>query len=164
MLNIPSRFIACDTWSTATRVRQTRCGDATTVGEPRARRARRAAMTESTPREEPDVTQLPLEERLGHKVASCGLCVLMQQWKARLSAYEELATAFAKADGSARDEYVRRGDVLYAMVTDANAIAQEKGIEAVSVFVTQGGTAAGQYVGDGAELTQNARGCASRRI
>ncbi|WFD06209.1 hypothetical protein MVES1_001551 [Malassezia vespertilionis] len=71
---------------------------------------------------------------------------LQQLWKARVSAYEELARTFAQTaaeNDPVIAEYVRQPDVLRAMVLDANAAAQEKGVEAVKAFVQYGGRAAG---------------------
>ncbi|WFD30660.1 hypothetical protein MSPP1_001681 [Malassezia sp. CBS 17886] len=78
-----------------------------------------------------DVAGAPLAERLVSKV-----------WKVRLSAYEELAGALAATatEGDPLfDEYARQPDALRAMVLDANAAAQEKGVEAVLALVQHGG-------------------------
>lgn len=73
--------------------------------------------------------------------------LLLQAWKARVSAYEELTKKFAGTpdDGDpAFRPYVRNPDILKAMVTDANMVAQEKGVYAVTEFVRCGGKAAGR--------------------
>lgn len=75
------------------------------------------------PPPEEDFSILPVAERLEHK-----------NWKARLSGYETLIKTF-QATASDNDpvfrSYVSNSDLLKKMVTDANAVAQEKGVEAV---------------------------------
>lgn len=72
---------------------------------------------------------------------------LFQNWKARVSAYEELSKSFA---ASAYDTdaifkpYTRNASLLKAMVVDSNAVAQEKGVAAVCDFVRYGGREAGR--------------------
>ncbi|EST07076.1 CLASP N-terminal domain protein [Kalmanozyma brasiliensis GHG001] len=85
---------------------------------------------------EDDFTKLSIEERLSSKL-----------WKARVSAYEDLTKAFPKTS-SENDpifrQYTRNPDILKAIVVDSNAVAQEKGVDAVRAFVEFGGQAAGK--------------------
>ncbi|GJJ12392.1 hypothetical protein Clacol_006634 [Clathrus columnatus] len=83
------------------------------------------------PPQEEDFSQIPILERLKHK-----------NWKARLSAYEQLLKTF-QATGSDTDPafkpYISNPDLLKNMVMDTNAVAQEKGVECVVVFVKYAG-------------------------
>ncbi|KAJ1020613.1 hypothetical protein NDA16_004006 [Ustilago loliicola] len=85
---------------------------------------------------EEDFTKLSIEERLSSKL-----------WKARVSAYEDLSKAFPKTS-SENDpifrQYTRHPDILKAIVVDTNAVAQEKGVDAVRAFVEFGGQPAGK--------------------
>ncbi|SJX62376.1 related to STU2-Microtubule-associated protein (MAP) of the XMAP215/Dis1 family [Sporisorium reilianum f. sp. reilianum] len=85
---------------------------------------------------EVDFTKMSIEERLASKL-----------WKARVSAYEDLSKAFPKTS-SENDpifrQYTRNPDVLKAIVVDTNAVAQEKGVDAVCAFVEFGGQPAGK--------------------
>ncbi|KAI6109163.1 microtubule associated protein [Pisolithus croceorrhizus] len=85
--------------------------------------------------QEEDFTSLPISERLAHK-----------NWKARVSAYETLIKAF-QASASDNDPvfkpYISSSDLLKKIVTDSNAVAQEKGVECLVALVKYaGGTAA----------------------
>lgn len=86
------------------------------------------------PPEEQDFSQLPISERLAHK-----------NWKALVSAYEALVKVF-QATSSDNDPafrpYVSNPDTLRKMVTDANAVAQEKAVETVIAFVKFAGETA----------------------
>ncbi|KAF8582676.1 microtubule associated protein [Ramaria rubella] len=86
------------------------------------------------PPQEEDFSQVPILERLKHK-----------NWKARVSAYEHLAKSF-QATASDADPafkpYLAAPDLLKAMVTDANAVAQEKGVESLVAFVKFAGESA----------------------
>lgn len=84
---------------------------------------------------EEDFSRLPLEDRLSSK-----------NWKARVSGYEELSKAFEKSPSESAPifkPYTRNPDLLKAMVTDSNAVAQEKALDTVKSFVQYGGRAAG---------------------
>lgn len=85
---------------------------------------------------EEDFTKLSIEERLSSKL-----------WKARVSAYEDLSKAFPKTS-SENDpifrQYTRNPDILKAIVVDTNAVAQEKGVDAVRAFVEFGAQPAGK--------------------
>ncbi|WFD19793.1 hypothetical protein MCAP1_002029 [Malassezia caprae] len=83
-----------------------------------------------------DVARMPLGERLSSKL-----------WKARLSAYEELTKSFSHTSSDEDPifaDYARQTDVLQGMALDANAAAQEKGVECLCAFVRYGGTRAGR--------------------
>ncbi|KAI3618428.1 hypothetical protein CBS9595_002791 [Malassezia furfur] len=80
-----------------------------------------------------DVASLSLDEKLVSK--------------ARLAGYEELARLFSRTaseDDPVFAEYARRSETLRAMALDANAAAQEKGLEALVAFVQNGGRVAGR--------------------
>ncbi|EJD44042.1 ARM repeat-containing protein [Auricularia subglabra TFB-10046 SS5] len=82
---------------------------------------------DGAPPPEEDFNALPIEARLAHK-----------NWKARVSGYETLSKAFqrsASEDDPAFRPYVNSGDVLKKIVLDANAVAQEKGLDAVVALV-----------------------------
>lgn len=79
------------------------------------------------PPPEEDFSQLSISERLAHK-----------NWKARVSAYETLIKTFqntASDTDPAFSPYTNNPDTLKKIVTDANAVAQEKGVETVVTFV-----------------------------
>ena len=85
---------------------------------------------------EDDFTKMSIEDRLSSKL-----------WKARVSAYEDLSKAFPKTS-SEKDpifrQYTRNPDLLKSIVVDTNAVAQEKGVDAVRAFVEFGGEPAGK--------------------
>ncbi|KAI0695900.1 ARM repeat-containing protein [Cytidiella melzeri] len=79
------------------------------------------------PPAEEDFSSLSITDRLAHK-----------NWKARVSAYESLIKTFqTTADDSdpAFKPYLNNPDTLKKIVTDSNAVAQEKGVECVVNFV-----------------------------
>lgn len=70
---------------------------------------------------------LSISDRLAHK-----------NWKARVSAYEALIKTFqttASESDPAFKPYINNPDTLKKIVTDTNAVAQEKGVECVVNFV-----------------------------
>ncbi|KZT11388.1 ARM repeat-containing protein [Laetiporus sulphureus 93-53] len=82
---------------------------------------------DGTPPPEEDFTTIPVLERLAHK-----------NWKARVSAYESLVKTFqatASDSDPAFKPYISNPELLKKAVTDANAVAQEKGVECVIAFV-----------------------------
>lgn len=82
-----------------------------------------------------DFTKLPIHDRLASKL-----------WKARVSAYEELSKAFpntSSEDDPIFRQYTRNPDILKSIVVDTNAVAQEKGVDAVRAFVEFGAKPAG---------------------
>lgn len=87
-----------------------------------------------------DFTSLSVSERLAHK-----------NWKARVSAYEELGKEFRIADegSGVYRTYSSDPDALRRAVLDANAVAQEKALDCVLAFVEGAGH-------DGAVRTQDA--------
>ncbi len=77
----------------------------------------------SDPPQEEDFSILSIADRLAHK-----------NWKARVSAYESLIKTFqttASETDPAFKPYLNNSDTLKKIVTDANAVAQEKGVECV---------------------------------
>ena len=92
------------------------------------------AMDGAPPPEE-DFNSLPISERLAHK-----------NWKARVSAYEALIKTFqttASDTDPAFKPYINNPDLLKKIATDANAVAQEKGVEClVNLVKFSGETAA----------------------
>ncbi|KAI6036614.1 microtubule associated protein [Pisolithus microcarpus] len=77
--------------------------------------------------QEEDFTSLPISERLAHK-----------NWKARVSAYETLIKAFqtsASDNDPVFKPYISNSDLLKKIVTDSNAVAQEKGVECLVALV-----------------------------
>lgn len=63
-----------------------------------------------------------------------------------MSGYEELIRTFEKSPAETDPvfrPYTRNADAVKAMVTDSNAVAQEKALEAVKAFLQYGGKAAG---------------------
>jgi cytoskeleton-associated protein 5 len=92
------------------------------------------------PPPEEDFSQLPIPERLNHK-----------NWKARVSAYETLIKTFqttASDSDPAFKPYLSNPDSLKKAVTDANAVAQEKGVEMVVTLV--------KFAGENAARTREA--------
>lgn len=79
------------------------------------------------PPQEEDFSSLSISDRLAHK-----------NWKARVSAYEALIKTFqttASDSDPAFKPYLNDPDILKKIVTDSNAVAQEKGVECVVNFV-----------------------------
>ena len=89
---------------------------------------------DGAPPPEEDFSALPISERLAHK-----------NWKARVSGYEALVKTFGATPSEtdpAFKPYTSNPEHLKRMVTDANAVAQEKGVEAVIAFVKFAGETA----------------------
>nr|KAJ3421325.1 Microtubule-associated protein, microtubule dynamics during spindle orientation [Polyrhizophydium stewartii] len=74
---------------------------------------------------EEDFSKLALDDRLVHK-----------SWKARQSAYDELAREFRIADPKDTAYFQRFQDNIKGMLSDSNQIALESGVAAVLEFVT----------------------------
>lgn len=92
------------------------------------------------PPQEEDFSTLSIADRLAHK-----------NWKARVSAYEALIKTFqttASESDPAFKPYLNHPDSLKKIVTDANAVAQEKGVECVVNFV--------KFAGENAAPTRSA--------
>ncbi|KAH9934783.1 armadillo-type protein [Fomitopsis serialis] len=82
---------------------------------------------DGAPPQEEDFSTIPIPDRLAHK-----------NWKARVSAYEALVKTFhttSSDDDPAFKPYLNNPELLKKAVTDANAVAQEKGVECVVAFV-----------------------------
>jgi hypothetical protein len=89
---------------------------------------------DGAPAPEEDFSSLSIEDRLAHK-----------NWKARVSAYEQLVKIFqTTADESdpAFRPYTSDPGLLKKIATDANAVAQEKGVECLVAFVKFAGETA----------------------
>ena len=92
------------------------------------------------PPQEEDFNSIPIADRLAHK-----------NWKARVSAYEALVKTFqttASDSDPAFKPYLNNPDTLKKIVTDSNAVAQEKGVECVVAFV--------KFAGENAARTREA--------
>jgi len=86
------------------------------------------------PPQEEDFSSLPISERLAHK-----------NWKARVNGYESLIKTFentASDNDPAFKPYLNSSDAVKRIVTDANAVAQEKGVECVAALVKFAGETA----------------------
>ncbi|KAL1407788.1 hypothetical protein Q8F55_007223 [Vanrija albida] len=83
------------------------------------------------PPQEEDFSQIPLVERSQHK-----------NWKARLSAYNDVIAKSAKTASDTDPffkPFISDAGLLKKWTLDANAVAQEKGVEAVLAIVTNSG-------------------------
>ncbi|QRV72838.1 CLASP amino-terminal protein [Ceratobasidium sp. AG-Ba] len=95
---------------------------------------------DGAPPPEEDFSGIPIGERLVHK-----------NWKARVHGYEALVKIFqatASEDDPAFRPYISNSDLLKKIVTDSNAVAQEKGIEVVLALV--------EFAGENAARTREA--------
>lgn len=63
------------------------------------------------------------------------LLSFLQVWKARVSGYEECVKHFKGIDDENSNEYSKYVGLLKKFVIDSNAVAQEKGLDAVLAFV-----------------------------
>ncbi|XP_060086364.1 cytoskeleton-associated protein 5-like [Ylistrum balloti] len=68
--------------------------------------------------------KLPTEEKCTHKV-----------WRARLTGYEEVTKLFGGITDEKSSEFSKYAGLMKKFVTDSNAVAQEKALDAVLVFV-----------------------------
>ncbi|CAL8111536.1 unnamed protein product [Orchesella dallaii] len=80
--------------------------------------------------EEVDFSKLPLEERCTHK-----------NWKARVSAYDELIKIFQKIYEDKHPDWSKYGHWIRKFPTDSNAAAQEKGLEVTLLYLQRAGCA-----------------------
>lgn len=81
-----------------------------------------------------DYSQLPLEEKLSHKV-----------WKVRLDGYNTLSSEFGNlrnAQDPVFSTFNVKPDLVRAMVTDSNVVAQEAGMLVLVNYLQFGGTSA----------------------
>lgn len=86
--------------------------------------------------EDTEYLKLPLEDRCIHKL-----------WKARLSGYEECTKHFPKIVDERSPEFNKFAPLMKKFVTDSNAVAQEKALEAVLAYV-ENAHVAGRTAGD----------------
>lgn len=92
------------------------------------------------PPQEEDFSSLSIEDRLAHK-----------NWKARVNAYESLIKTFQLSSSEsdpAFKPFLGNPDTLKKIVTDSNAVAQEKGVECVVALV--------KFAGENAAKTREA--------
>ncbi|XP_064635641.1 cytoskeleton-associated protein 5-like isoform X2 [Lineus longissimus] len=68
--------------------------------------------------------KLPTDEKVQHKA-----------WKARMAGYEEATKLFKRIDDEKSSEFSKYLGLIKKFVTDTNAIAQEKALEAVLAFL-----------------------------
>ena len=59
----------------------------------------------------------------------------MQAWKARLTGYEEALKVFQRIDDEKSSDWGKFLGLIKKFVTESNAVAQLKGLEAALVFV-----------------------------
>nr|XP_018902745.1 PREDICTED: cytoskeleton-associated protein 5 [Bemisia tabaci]XP_018902746.1 PREDICTED: cytoskeleton-associated protein 5 [Bemisia tabaci]XP_018902747.1 PREDICTED: cytoskeleton-associated protein 5 [Bemisia tabaci]XP_018902749.1 PREDICTED: cytoskeleton-associated protein 5 [Bemisia tabaci] len=85
--------------------------------------------------EDTEYLKLPIEDQCVHKL-----------WKARVHGYEEAKKLFSTLDEKS-PEWNKYLGLIKKFVTDSNAVAQEKGLEATLAFVENAGPA-GKTVGD----------------
>ncbi|XP_066599618.1 protein mini spindles isoform X2 [Prorops nasuta] len=83
-----------------------------------------------------DYIKLPLEERCTHKL-----------WRARLHGYGECVQIFQCIDNEKSPEWNKYVGLIKKFVSDSNAAAQEKGLEAALAFV-ENAAVAGKTVGE----------------
>jgi hypothetical protein len=99
-----------------------------------------------------DFTSLPLSEKLAHKVSLARALASFhwflterywkkQSWKARQQGYDELKTVLLGLEPGDSPEYKKWQDHLKKMALDANVVAQESGLNVISVFVEQASVA-----------------------
>ncbi|CAF4840338.1 unnamed protein product [Pieris macdunnoughi] len=80
--------------------------------------------------DESEYKKLPTEDKCVHKL-----------WKARVAGYEEANKLFNQIDDEKSPEWNKYLGLIKKFVTDSNAVAQEKGLEAALVFVENCGFA-----------------------
>ncbi|KAJ8728671.1 hypothetical protein PYW07_006367 [Mythimna separata] len=80
--------------------------------------------------DENEYKKLPTDEKCVHKL-----------WKARVAGYEEAIKLFNQIDDEKSPEWNKYFGLIKKFVTDSNAVAQEKGLEAALVFVENCGHA-----------------------
>ncbi|XP_075235279.1 msps cytoskeleton-associated protein 5 isoform X2 [Lycorma delicatula] len=86
--------------------------------------------------EDTEFVKLPVEDRCVHKL-----------WKARVHGYEEATKLFQQIADEKSPEWNKFLGLVKKFVVDSNAVAQEKGLEAVLAFV-ENSAAAGKTVGE----------------
>ena len=103
-----------------------------------------------------DFSKLSLEDKLAHKVCPVhGIYILyiyiyiyfflftslFQVWKARLMGYEEATKQFRRIDDENSPEYGKFLSIVRKFPVEANAMAQEKALEATLAFTECAGVA-----------------------
>lgn len=76
--------------------------------------------------------KLPTEEKCNHKL-----------WKARLAGYEELIKTLGGLDNDKSPEFTKCSGMMKKIVSDNNAVAQEKGLDVVIAFLENSSTQIG---------------------
>lgn len=61
--------------------------------------------------------------------------IVLQVWKARLAGYEEASKLFCSITDEKSPEFNKYAGLMKKFVTDTNAFAQEKGLDAVMAFI-----------------------------
>ena len=61
--------------------------------------------------------------------------MFVEAWKSRVAGYEEAAKAFAQQTDERSPEFSRYLGLLKKFVIDSNAVAQEKALDAVLIYV-----------------------------
>ncbi|CAG0907626.1 unnamed protein product, partial [Cyprideis torosa] len=79
---------------------------------------------ESSMAEEDEWLKLSLDDRCVHKI-----------WKARVHGYEECCSHFRRINDEKSPEWNKFAPLLKKFVTDSNAVAQEKGLEAALAYL-----------------------------
>lgn len=64
-----------------------------------------------------------------------GFIIIFQVWKARLHGYEEAGKLFRQITDEKSPEFGKYLGLVKKFVVDSNAVAQEKGLEAVLAYV-----------------------------
>lgn len=93
-----------------------------------------------------DFSKLSVEEKCQHKVGVVSLIfissncytvltlIIIQNWKARVSGYEELTTIFQTQTDDKSNEFAKYAPFIKKLVVDTNAAAQEKGIYFAAIY------------------------------
>ena len=61
--------------------------------------------------------------------------IVLKVWKARLAGYEEASKLFCSITDEKSPEFNKYAGLMKKFVTDTNAFAQEKGLDAVMAFI-----------------------------
>lgn len=83
-------------------------------------------------------------KKVCNKQTSPSIMYSFQAWKARVHGYEEIKKIFSQITDEKSPEWNKFLGLMKKMVVDSNAVAQEKGLEAVMVFV-ENCAVAGKY-------------------
>lgn len=85
-----------------------------------------------------------IPKKVCNKRTSPSIMYSFQAWKARVHGYEEIKKIFSQITDEKSPEWNKFLGLMKKMVVDSNAVAQEKGLEAVMVFV-ENCAVAGKY-------------------